>query len=181
MKFTETELAGAWFVDVEPHSDERGFFARTWCRREFEEHGIDSGFVQASVSYNRVAGTLRGMHFQRAPHDETKLVRCASGAIYDVIVDLRRESETYGRWLGVELSAANRRALLVPKGFAHGFITLADNSEVFYQISEFYTPGHAGGLRYDDPALGIEWPVPVRVINDKDRSWPDFASLADDA
>ena len=181
MKFTETELAGAWFVDVEPHSDERGFFARTWCRREFEEHGIDSDFVQASVSYNRVTGTLRGMHFQRAPFDETKLVRCVSGAIYDVIVDLRRDGATFGRWLGVELSAANRRALLVPKGFAHGFVTLADNSEVFYQISAFYTPGHAGGLRYDDPALGIDWPVPVRVINDKDRSWPDFSSLTDDA
>ncbi len=179
MKFTETELAGAWFVDVEPHSDERGFFARTWCRREFEEHGIDSDFVQASVSYNRVAGTLRGMHFQRAPHDETKLVRCVSGAIYDVIVDLRQESETFGRWVGVELSAANRRALLVPKGFAHGFVTLADNSEILYQISEFYTPGHAGGLRYDDPALGIEWPVPIRVINDKDRSWPDFERQSD--
>jgi dTDP-4-dehydrorhamnose 3,5-epimerase len=181
MKFTETELPGAWFVDVEPHSDERGFFARTWCRREFEEHGIDSDFVQASVSYNRVTGTLRGMHFQRAPFDETKLVRCVSGAIYDVIVDLRRDGATFGRWLGVELSAANRRALLVPKGFAHGFVTLADNSEVFYQISAFYTPGHAGGLRYDDPALGIDWPVPVRVINDKDRSWPDFSSLTDDA
>ena len=181
MKFTETELPGAWFVDVEPHSDERGFFARTWCRREFEEHGIDSDFVQASVSYNRVAGTLRGMHFQRAPFDETKLVRCVSGAIYDVIVDLRRDGETFGRSLGVELSAANRRALLVPKGFAHGFVTLADNSEILYQISAFYTPGHAGGLRYDDPALSIEWPVPIRVINDKDRSWPDFASLTDDA
>ena len=181
MKFTETELPGAWFVDVEPHSDERGFFARTWCRREFEEHGIDSDFVQASVSYNRVAGTLRGMHFQRAPFDETKLVRCVSGAIYDVIVDLRRDGETFGRSLGVELSAANRRALLVPKGFAHGFVTLEDNSEILYQISAFYTPGHAGGLRYDDPALSIEWPVPIRVINDKDRSWPDFASLTGDA
>jgi dTDP-4-dehydrorhamnose 3,5-epimerase len=174
MKFTPTDLAGAWLVDVEPAADERGFFARTWCRREFAEHGIDCDFVQASVSYNRSAGTLRGMHFQRAPHDETKLVRCVRGAIHDVIVDIRPGSATYGRWIGVELSAENRRGLLVPQGFAHGFLTLADDTEVFYQISAYYTPGHAGGLRYDDPALAIEWPIEATVIADKDRRWPDF-------
>lgn len=175
MKFSETPLAGAWIVDVEPHTDERGFFARTWCRREFEEHGIDADFVQASLSYNRVAGTLRGMHFQRPPHAETKLVRCVRGAIYDVIVDLRRESGSYGRWTGLELSANNRRGLLVPKGFAHGFITLDDNTEVLYQISAYYTPGSGTGLRHDDRQLGIEWPVPVKVIDDKDRALPAFA------
>jgi dTDP-4-dehydrorhamnose 3,5-epimerase len=147
MKFSETPLAGAWIVDVEPHTDERGFFARTWCRREFEEHGIDADFVQASLSYNRVAGTLRGMHFQRPPHAETKLVRCVRGAIYDVIVDLRRESGSYGRWTGLELSANNRRG----------------------------TPGSGTGLRHDDRQLGIEWPVPVKVIDDKDRALPAFA------
>jgi dTDP-4-dehydrorhamnose 3,5-epimerase len=174
MKFTPTDLAGAWLVDVEPAADERGFFARTWCRREFAEHGIDCDFVQASVSYNRAAGTLRGMHFQRAPHDETKLVRCVRGAIHDVIVDIRPGSATYGRWIGVELSAENRRGLLVPQGFAHGFVTLEDDTEVFYLISAYYTPGHAGGLRYDDPALAIEWPIGAKVIADKDRRWPDF-------
>ena len=174
MKFTPTDLAGAWLVDVEPAADQRGFFARTWCRREFSDHGIDCDFVQASVSYNRSAGTLRGMHFQRAPHDETKLVRCVRGALYDVIVDIRPGSATYGRWIGVELSAENRRGLLVPQGFAHGFVTLEDDTEVFYQISAYYTPGHAGGLRYDDPALAIEWPIEPKVIADKDRRWPDF-------
>jgi dTDP-4-dehydrorhamnose 3,5-epimerase len=175
VKFTPTALAGAWLIDVEPAEDERGFFARTWCRREFAEHGIDCDFVQASVSYNRAAGTLRGMHFQRPPHDESKLIRCVRGALYDVIVDIRRASGTYGHWFGVELSAENRRALFVPEGFAHGFITLADRTEVSYQISAYYTPGHAAGLRYDDPALAIEWPVAVEVIADKDREWPDFA------
>lgn len=176
MKFTPTALAGAWIVDVEPAADERGFFARTWCRREFAEHGIDCDFVQTSVSYNRLAGTLRGLHYQRPPHDETKLVRCIRGALYDVIVDIRPDSGTRGHWLGVELSAENRRALLVPEGFAHGFVTLADETEVAYQISAYYTPGHAAGLRYDDPALAIDWPVEIRVIADKDRRWPDFGA-----
>jgi dTDP-4-dehydrorhamnose 3,5-epimerase len=175
VRFTPTALAGAWLIDVEPAEDERGYFARTWCRREFAEHGIDCEFVQASVSYNRAAGTLRGMHFQRSPHDESKLIRCVRGALYDVIVDVRRDSGTYGHWFGVELSAENRRALFVPEGFAHGFVTLVDRTEVFYQISAYYTPGHAAGLRYDDPALAIEWPVEVKVIADKDREWPDFA------
>ena len=175
MKFTEASLAGAWIVDIEALTDERGFFARTWCRREFEEHGIDADFVQVSVSYNRLAGTLRGMHFQRPPHAETKLVRCVRGAVYDVIVDLRRDSDSYGRWTGLELSANNRRGLLVPAGFAHGFITLDDNTEVLYQISAYFTPGSGAGLRHDDPKLGIEWPIPVKVIAEKDRALPAFA------
>jgi dTDP-4-dehydrorhamnose 3,5-epimerase len=172
--FQKTELDGAYVIDLEPREDERGFFARTWCQTEFEQHGLVARIVQANTSYNRLKGTLRGMHFQRVPHVETKLVRCIHGAIYDVIVDLRPGSPTYRRWTGVELTARNRRALFVPEGFAHGFQTLDDDSEIIYQVSEFFTPGAEGGLRHDDPAFGIRWPLPVTVISDKDRAWPDF-------
>jgi len=174
VKFYETELAGAFVIDIEPREDSRGFFARTWCKNELEQHGLNTNVVQANMSYNTLKGTLRGMHYQVAPYAETKLVRCTRGAIYDVIVDLRPESATYKRWIGVELTADNRRALYVPEGFGHGFITLEDNTDVMYQVTAFYTPGAEGGLRYNDPAFGIEWPIPMAVISDKDATWPDF-------
>lgn len=174
MIYHPTSLAGAYLLDVEPARDERGHFARTLCTDEFAAHGLVSHFAQASESYNRRRGTLRGMHFQLPPHAETKLVRCVQGAIYDVIVDLRPESPTYLRWEGFELSVRNGRSLYIPEGFAHGFITLADETYVSYQISHPYTPGSAGGLRYDDPAVGIVWPEPVTVMSDRDRAWPDY-------
>lgn len=176
MQFTETELPGAYIVDLERREDERGFFARTWCQREFDEHGLMSRLVQANMSYNRRRGTVRGMHFQRAPFAETKLVRAVRGSIYDVIVDLRPNSPSYKCWIGVELSADNRRALFVPEGFAHGFQTLEDDTDVMYQVSAFYTPGAEGGLRYNDASLDLQWPLPVAVISDKDASWPDYVA-----
>jgi dTDP-4-dehydrorhamnose 3,5-epimerase len=172
MIFTETQLAGAYLVDPERIEDGRGFFARTWCRDEFKRHRLNPGLVQCSVSYNRLRGTLRGMHFQAKPHEEAKLVRCTRGAIYDVIVDLRNDSPTYRHWIAVELTAENRRMLYVPEGFAHGFQTLADETEVFYQISKSYYPQAARGLRYDDPAVGITWPLAVAVISQKDQGYP---------
>jgi dTDP-4-dehydrorhamnose 3,5-epimerase len=175
MFFTETELAGAYIIDLDRREDNRGFFARTWAQEEFEAHGLNTRVVQANMSYNHTRGTLRGMHYQRAPYAETKLVRCVQGAIYDVIIDLRPESATYKRWIGVELTAQNRRALYIPEGFAHGFQTLTDNSDVTYQVSEFYTPGAEGGIRYTDPAFEIKWPLEVTVISEKDKQWPDFA------
>lgn len=171
MRFEETPLAGAFVIEIEPHADDRGFFARAYCAREFEEHGLEPRVVQANLSYNRSKGTLRGMHYQAPPAGEAKLVRCIRGAIHDVIVDLRRDSPTYLQHVGVDLTAENRRALFVPALFAHGFQTLEDEVEVFYQVSEFYTPGAERGLRHDDPALGISWPLPVSEISDKDRSW----------
>jgi len=175
VKFVETELAGAFVVEPEPLEDERGFFARTWCRREFAAHGLCVELAQCNISYNRQRGTLRGMHYQSEPYAEAKLVRCTAGAIYDVIVDLRPGSASYGRHWGVELSARNRTMLYVPRGFAHGFLTLEDDSEVFYQISEFYAPAHARGFRYDDPAFAIRWPAAVQVISERDRGYPDYA------
>jgi dTDP-4-dehydrorhamnose 3,5-epimerase len=174
--FEQTRLSGAFLVDLERREDSRGFFARTWCANEFADHGLTTEVVQANVSFNPRQGTLRGMHFQRAPHAETKLVRCTRGAIYDVVVDLRRDSDTYKEWVGVELSADNRRALFVPEGFAHGYQTLVPDAEVFYQVSEYHTPGAEGGVRWDDRAFGIEWPDPDNAfLSDKDRSWPDFS------
>lgn len=174
MIFTETKLPGAYLIDVEKREDHRGFFARAWCQREFEEHHLVPRVVQANISFNKQKGTLRGMHYQLAPHAETKLVRCVRGALYDVIIDLRPDSSTYMQWLGVELTAEDYRMLFVPEGFAHGFQTLVDNTEATYQVSQFYTPGAEGGVRYDDPAFGIEWPIDVQVISDKDRSWPNY-------
>lgn len=174
MKFTETKLSGAYVVEAEPAEDERGFFVRNFCRDEFAARGLDARVAQTSTSFNRRRGTVRGMHFQVDPFPEAKLVRCTRGAIYDVIVDLRRDSATRGCWFGVELSAANRRSLYVPPHFAHGFQTLEDASEVFYQISEFYHPECARGLRWDDPALGVEWPLEVSCISERDRAFPDF-------
>jgi dTDP-4-dehydrorhamnose 3,5-epimerase len=174
MIFTATRLDGAWLIDLELREDERGFFARIWCLQELAAHGLDPEIAQESLSFNRHRGTLRGLHFQRVPHEETKIVRCARGAIFDVIVDLRPHSPTYLGWQGFELSTENRRALYVPKGFAHGFQTLADNTEIVYQISEFYARESAGGYRYDDAAFGIAWPLPLSVISERDLSWPAY-------
>ena len=176
MIFTPLSLAGAVLIDIERHEDERGFFARTLCAEEFAARGLQAAFVQDSLSHNRIRGTLRGLHLQRPPHAETKLVRCSRGAIYDVIVDLRPGSPTWGRWEGVVLSAENGRALYVPEGFAHGFLTLADETEVSYRISHPHKPEAATGLRYDDPRLGIVWPEPVAAISARDRSWPLLAA-----
>jgi dTDP-4-dehydrorhamnose 3,5-epimerase len=172
MIFTETVLKGAFLVDLDRKPDQRGFFARTFCAQEFAAHGLQATVVQCNVSFNHKQGTLRGMHYQLPPVAETKLVRCTQGAIYDVIIDLRPESPTYLSHVAVELSAENRRALYIPALFAHGFQTLTDNAEVIYQMGEFYTPGYDRGLRYDDPALAIPWPLSVSVIADKDREWP---------
>lgn len=178
MNFTPTALPGLWLIEPERLRDARGYFARTWCRREFEAYGLDTRLAQASVSFNRQRGTLRGMHFQRPPHAEVKLVRCTRGAIWDVAIDLRPESPTCCRWMGFELTAENGAALYIPEGFAHGFQTLAADSEVFYQISEFYAPEAASGVRYDDPAFGIDWPLPVSCISPRDEAWTDYRVLA---
>jgi dTDP-4-dehydrorhamnose 3,5-epimerase len=180
MIFTPLGLRGAYLVDLEPRQDERGFFARTWSRSEFEEHGLNPRIEQCSVSLNHRRGTLRGMHYQMAPHEEGKLVRCIAGAIHDVIIDLRPSSATFARWEAVELTAANRRMLYVPEGFAHGFLTLAKDTEVFYQMSEAYHPESAGGVRWDDPAFAIIWPEPVLVISDRDASYPDYEPVGVD-
>ena len=172
MRFTETALPGAWIIDVEPHADERGFFARGFCADEFTAHGLNPVVAQTNLSANTRAGTLRGMHYQVPPAPEAKLVRCARGAIHDVIVDMRPDSPTHRQWIGVDLTEDNNRALYVPELFAHGFLTLADDTFVTYQVSQAYTPGTERGLRYDDPALGIAWPAPVQVISDKDAAWP---------
>jgi dTDP-4-dehydrorhamnose 3,5-epimerase len=173
--FEQTRLEGAYLIDLERREDERGFFARTWCADEFADHGLVNRLVQANVSWNARQGTLRGMHFQHPPHAETKLVRCTRGAIFDVIVDLRPDSETYKEWLGVELTDENRRALFVPEGFAHGYQSLVPDSEITYQVSAAYAPQAEGGVRWDDPAFGIEWPdAGNALLSGKDRSWPDF-------
>lgn len=175
MIFTPTELDGAYVIDVEPREDERGFFARAWAQDEFAELGLSTEVVQANIAFNLRNGTLRGMHFQRDPHAEVKVVRCTRGALYDVIVDLRPSSPTHTRWIGVELTAENRRMLYVPKGFAHGYQTLADDTEAYYQVSAAYAPDAEGGVRWDDPAFGIDWPDPEPpVMSEKDRTWPDY-------
>lgn len=174
MKFTETRLSGAYVIELERIEDARGYFARTFCRDEFQEHGLDPDVAQCNLSYSAERGTLRGMHFQRAPHEEAKLVHCTRGRIFDVIVDLRPESETYTDWNGRELDARDHRMVYVPEGFAHGFLTLEDDVEVLYQMSTSYAPDAATGVRWDDPAFGIQWPGEVRVMSEKDRSWPDF-------
>lgn len=174
MKFIETKLKGAFIVEIEKLTDDRGFFARSWCRKEFETQDLTSRIVQTNVSFSRKKGTLRGMHYQIAPHQESKLIRCTRGAIYDVIIDLRPESPTYKQWTGLELTADNYTLFFIPEDFAHGFITLVDNTEVTYQVSQFYTPGSEKGIRFNDPAFNIQWPLDVSVISDKDRTWPDF-------
>jgi dTDP-4-dehydrorhamnose 3,5-epimerase len=174
MIFTETKLRGAFIIDIERREDSRGFFARVFCQHEFEAHGLKPIIAQANVAYNGKKGTLRGMHFQFPPAAETKLVRCTRGAILDIIVDLRPESPTYLQHIAVELSAENSRALYVPERFAHGYAVLRDETETSYQVGEFYTPGSEGGLLYNDPRLGLEWPLPVSVISDKDQAWKRF-------
>lgn len=174
MKFTETKLAGAFVVDLNRMSDERGFFARSFCQNEFQQHGMAADVVQANMSWNESKGTLRGMHYQHVPYQETKFIRCIRGSIYDVIIDLRKDSSTFGDWFGVELTADNRTALYVPKDFAHGFVTLEDDSEVFYMVSQSYQPGSEGGIRWDDPRFKIDWPINPTRISEKDADWPDF-------
>lgn len=174
MRFSETAIPGAYLVEIEPLGDERGFFARSWCADEFAKHGLNARLEQCNISYNKKRGTLRGMHYQTNPFPEAKLVRCTMGAIYDVILDLRRDSATFRSWEAFELSAANRRMLYIPEGVAHGFQSLLDDSEVFYQMSEFYHPECALGVRWDDPAFAVEWPVPDPVMSERDRSYPMY-------
>lgn len=174
MIFIETKLKGAFIIDAHRIGDERGSFARSYCHRELAEHGMVPDVVQANMSTNNVKGTLRGLHFQRAPHQETKLVRCVRGALYDVIVDLRPGSQTFGDWIGVELSENNQRALFVPRDFAHGFVTLTDNTTAFYMVSQYYSAQSEGGIRWNDPRFNIEWPIQPSVVSQKDACWPDF-------
>jgi dTDP-4-dehydrorhamnose 3,5-epimerase len=178
--FTETKLQGAFVIDIERRPDERGFFARAFCQNEFAEHGLNTTIAQSNVAFNLKRGTLRGMHFQFPPAAETKFVRCTRGAILDIIVDLRPESPTYLEHVAVELSADNARGLYVPERFAHGYQVLEDDTETSYQVGEFYTPGVEGGLMYDDPRLGLEWPLPVTVISEKDQAWPSLDATEDE-
>ena len=174
MLFVPAELPGAWLIEPEFNFDERGAFARTWCRREFEERELNPNLAQCNISINRLRGTVRGMHFQRRPHSETKLVRCTRGAIFDVIVDLRQDSPTFRRWISCELSAENHRLLYIPEGFAHGFQSLSDDSEVFYQMSREYQPESSTGVRWDDPMMAIQWPLPITCISERDCTWPSL-------
>ena len=172
MIFRETTLKGAFVIEMEKFEDKRGFFARAWCQKEVEANGLVSRVVQTNISFNKKRGTLRGMHYQVAPYEQIKLVRCTRGAIYDVIIDLRPDSPTFRTWTGVELTAENYIMLYVPENVAHGFQTLEDNTEVTYQVSQFYTPASERGVRYDDPVFQVEWPLPVEVISEKDIAWP---------
>jgi len=174
MKFTETRLQGAFIIELERLADARGFFARTWCQREFETHGLNPALAQCNISFNAKRGTLRGMHHQTAPHEEAKLVRCTMGAIYDVIIDLRPASPTYMEWESVELTSQNRTMLYIPEAFSHGFLTLADDTEVFYQMSQFYAPECAAGIRWNDPQFNITWPEDIHIIAEKDMQFPDY-------
>lgn len=174
MIFAETRLKGAFIIEMEKLEDERGFFARSWCQREFEEHGLNSRLVQCNISFNAKKGTLRGMHYQAKPFEEAKLIRCTRGAIHDLIVDIRPDSPTFREYVGFLLTADNRSLLYVPEGFAHGFLTLEDDTEVFYQMSEFHAPDHARGFRWDDPGFRIKWPGDVKVISERDETYPDF-------
>lgn len=174
MTLTETPIAGAWLLEIQPISDERGFFARSLCVDTLAAQGLEGRMLQQSVSFNQQRGTLRGMHYQNAPHEEIKLVRVTQGRIYDVILDLRRNSPSYLRWHAVELSADNHRTLYIPKGVAHGFQTLEDRSEVFYQMAQAYVPGYSCGVRWDDPAFAIDWPLAVQAMSSRDTSYPDY-------
>ena len=174
MIFTELPLAGAFLIDLEPRRDERGFFARSFCAREFGQHGLKTGIMQANMSQNVRKGTVRGMHYQRAPHAEAKIVRCVNGAIFDAIIDIRPESPTYLRWTSVELSRENRRMLYVPEGFAHGYQALTDDSEVLYLVTEFYSPQDEAAIRWNDPRFAIPWPIAEAILSPKDAVHPDF-------
>jgi len=175
MIFKETKLKGAFFIGLEKHKDERGYFARAWCKKEFEAHGLNSNLVQANTALSLQKGTLRGMHYQMTPYEETKLIRCIHGAVFDVIIDLRPGSNTYCEWLGVELTSENHTMLYVPEGFAHGYLTLENNTEVFYMVSQFYVPDSERGVLWNDPAFGIDWPMTNDLlISEKDKNWPDY-------
>ncbi|MHB8472055.1 MAG: dTDP-4-dehydrorhamnose 3,5-epimerase [Gammaproteobacteria bacterium] len=174
MKYEPLPLQGAFLIELEPTVDERGFFARTFCREEFSARGLNFTIEQCSVSFNSRKGTLRGMHFQKNPHEEVKVVRCTHGSIYDVIIDLRPDSVTFTRWAGIELNAANHKAIYIPEGFAHGFLTLAEKTEVLYQMSQPFHPKSAAGVRWDDPVFAINWPNAIDVISERDNSYPDF-------
>ena len=175
MRFHETPLGGAYVIEPERIEDQRGFFGRVWCRNELEQMGLKTDLAQSNVGFSHLKGTLRGLHFQKAPHAEVKIVRCTRGAIFDVIVDLRERSASYKRWFGTELSEDNCKMIYVPEGFAQGYLTLKDNTEMYYLTTEFYHPESAFGVRYDDPAFGIEWPSDIAVISPQDREWPDFS------
>src|ERR1700758_5508658 len=179
MKFQATRLREVYEIHLEPNRDERGFFARSWCQKEFENHGLDPRVEQCNVSFNIRKGTLRGMHYQAAPNAEAKLVRCTSGAIYDVVIDLRPRSPTFKNWIAAVLTSEQRNMIYVPESCAHGFLTLEDKTEVFYQMSEFYSPESARGVRWDDPSFGITWPDRVEVISDRDRNYADFGGIGD--
>jgi dTDP-4-dehydrorhamnose 3,5-epimerase len=174
MIFQETNLPGVFEIQLKPFHDARGFFARSWCQKEFEDHGLNANVVQCNVSFNTRKGTLRGMHYQEAPKGEAKLVRCTSGSIYDVVIDLRPDSPAFKRWVAASLTAQQRNMMYVPEGCAHGFLTLEDETEVFYQMSEFYSPELARGVRWDDPAFQIVWPEKIEVISERDRTYADF-------
>jgi dTDP-4-dehydrorhamnose 3,5-epimerase len=172
--FTETNLKGAFVIEPEQLADDRGFFARTWCKREFETYGLNPNLVQCNISLNRKKGTIRGMHYQCAPYEEAKLVRCTKGKIHDVIIDLRSDSPTFKKWISLELSADSYKSIYIPEGFAHGFQSLEENTEVYYQMSEFYYPEFARGIRWNDPQFSVLWPIEDISISDKDRNWDDF-------
>lgn len=176
MIFTETGIPGAVIIDLDRRADDRGFFARAWCEDEFAAHGLHPRFVQANLAYSERSGTLRGLHYQHAPHEEAKLIRCIRGAVYDVIADLRPRSPTFKEWVAVELTAENRRALHIPEGCAHGYQALVDHSEVYYLVTQPYAPGAEAGIRYDDPSFGIDWPLPPIALSAKDGTWPDYAA-----
>ena len=177
MIFHETFLEGAFVIEIQKINDNRGFFGRSWCKNEMEKRGLNGNVVQTNTSFSSKKGTLRGMHYQKHPYEETKLIRCTKGAIYDVIIDLRKGSPTYLHWFGIELTADNYKMLYVPEKFAHGFITLKDNTEVTYQVTQFYTPGAESGIRFNDPRLKINWPVPVTMISEKDKAHPNFNEI----
>jgi len=174
MIFTNTKLNDVVIIEIEKHQDERGFFARTWDEKKFREKGLNSEIVQCSISFNLKKGTLRGMHFQKNPYEETKIVSCIKGSIFDVIIDLRSNSDTYKKWFGIELNSNEHKSIFIPEGFAHGFQSLENETEVFYQISEFYKPSHSGGIRWNDPVFGIRWPLSNPIISKKDLVWNDF-------
>ncbi len=174
MLFTETSIKGAYIIELEKRADARGFFARSWCSQEFAEHNLNPNIVQVNIGFNIQKGTLRGIHYQAAPYEETKLVRCTSGAIYDVVVDLRPDSPTHKQWMGVELTAENYKMLYIPEGCGHGYQTLVDNTEIQYLTSQFYCREAARGVRFDDPAFGIRWPLPIHIISEQDQNWSNY-------
>lgn len=174
MIHTETSLPGVYLIELETFEDKRGFFARAWCRKDFEDLGLDPAICQVNMAFNHQAGTLRGFHYQHEPHAEAKTVRCIRGAIFDVALDIRESSPNYLQWVGIELSADNRKCLYIPKGFAHAYLTLAADTELLYSTSEFYSPDAEDGVCYNDPALAIEWPAPIQLVSEKDESWPDL-------